>query len=175
MPFTTAIIIGIALAAVLAAMHALFSRRVQLAPPPQRSAWDWLADGLYAAGLVLMAGTGCGAVLAYGRLSGWPLLAHAAGGGVFLPLLALSAVTWAHRCRGGDRGVPCGFSRALFWAGLVLGLLAGGSIMTAMTPLAGYNAQESLYAIHRWSALGLLIVLMWQCYLGVARRALRKG
>ncbi|HMQ17378.1 MAG TPA: hypothetical protein PKC49_15545 [Phycisphaerae bacterium] len=174
MPFATAVIIGIALAAVLAAMHALFSRRDRLATAPKRSTWDWLVDGLYAAGLVLMAGTGFGAVLVYGRLSGWPLLAHAAAGGVFLPLLALSAVTWAHRCRGGDRGVPCGSSRALFWAALVLGLSAGSSIMAAMTPLAGYNVQESLYAIHRWSALGLLIVLILQCYLGVAR-ALKKG
>lgn len=169
--FTIAVLVGFALTSALAVAHAVLSRRgAARVEPLRRDRWDWFVDSLTWLTVIAMAGTGLGGALVSGRMSGWPLLAHALVGGVFLPALALTAMTWARRCRFDSSGGPGRLAKACFWAMLSLGLLTSASILSAMTPLAGYNAQETLYTIHRYSALGLVLVVLFQTYLALSRR-----
>lgn len=173
--FVAALLVGLSLLALLAAAHALTARRMPRPQPLRRAGWDWFVDGVTLLAIVAMTATGLGSLLARGRLVGWPLLAHAGVAGLFLPALALTALTWARRCRFDQAGGLDGASKAAFWVMLSLGLVTSVSILTAMTPLAGYNAQETLYAVHRYSALGFVLTVLFQCYLAVARRIFAKG
>lgn len=121
-------------------------------PPSQR-----ISVGVLAFATAILAVTGCGALLVFGRLTGWALLLHTGVAPLMLlGLVGLVAATRKPSCAGEK------------WL-LLLGLLAAGTMLAAMLPLFGYAAQETLLYWHRYS--GLAFVAVFAIYLVLSRRA----
>ncbi len=121
------------------------------------------AHTLLAAGLLAQAATGFGSKLIYGALGGWALLAHMAGGGLFLIGLTASAVLWAERCRFGPGGTQSGLTpgrRAMFWVTITLGLVVAATAVGAMTSLFTPEQQHMLIELHGKAALALLVTMV---------------
>jgi len=111
-------------------------------------------------GLCVLALTGFVGWFAFGRLGGWLLFVHVLGTPVFVIGLTILAVVWAEKSRFAD-SAPGGFSsgqKAAFWAFLLLGFVAIVSMLAAMLPVFGYDWQQTLCAVHRYNALGLVAV-----------------
>jgi hypothetical protein len=168
--FLTATVVGLVLAIAIAVIHAARLARGNRARPLRRSPWDWFVDVLTLLSFSIMAISGFGGMFSTGRIAGWPLLIHSVVAGVFLPALALTAITWAGRFGAGASEPVDVLSRWMFWALLAFGVLAGAAILAAMTPLAGYNVQDKLYSVHRYAALGLTLTVLLQCYVAIVRR-----
>lgn len=83
-------------------------------------------------------------------LRGWPLLCHAAVGGVLSVALALFAIAGSAPLRGGDVA-----ARASFVAMLLFALGSIGSMIASSFALFDTEQISELLAVHRWSGLGL--------------------
>jgi cytochrome b subunit of formate dehydrogenase len=109
-------------------------------------------------GFLVQAITGFGSLLRFGANRGWPLLVHMMGAGVFTLGVMATALLWAHRCRFGA-DTPAGRARyttgqkLMFWVYTTLGLAVMLPMLTAMLPVFGYTAQDTLVDIHQTAAL----------------------
>ena len=111
--------------------------------------------------LALLALTGFYAALLGHKLTGYLLICHTGTGGAFAGSLALLAVMRAE-------AEGCG-SKCLFWILLLGGLGVVLSAVVMMQPWFGTHGQETLVALHRYSALLALIGGLGCC--GQALRA----
>jgi len=121
------------------------------------------AHTLLAAGLLVQAATGFGSKLIYGALGGWALLAHMAGGGLFLIGLTATAVVWAERCRFGSSRAQAALTparKAMFWVTITLGLVVAATAVGAMTSLFTPEQQHMLIELHEKAALALLVTMI---------------
>lgn len=131
---------------------------------PRLLGWAMGASLLCAA---FLAATGFAGWLGQGHLGGYPLMAHNSVAGVFLGALAaasLLALRTGHRLR------P--LSAAAFWLFAAAGLVSGGSMLVAMTPLLDTPGLEAAIVLHRASgaaaalaAIGVLAATPPKTYL----------
>ncbi|GAG22981.1 unnamed protein product, partial [marine sediment metagenome] len=94
------------------------------------------------AGVVVQVVTGLLLKAVLGTLGGWTLLAHMAGGGLFILGFTGTVLQWAPRCRfGGDGAAGGGLTvgqRLVFWVAAVLGLVTMAPMLAATLPIFGY-------------------------------------
>lgn len=140
---------------------------------------DRIGYAIMLIGFSVLAATGFIGWFGLGRLSGWLLLAHVSAAPFFVVGLTALTVTLAERCRfrapangAHDEDMTALAAplplpqKAVFWAAVVLGLVAVASVMLAMLPVFGYTVQQTLADIHRYSGLGLLcMAAMHACLL----------
>ena len=188
--FRTMAIVALTLTVLAAAGHYLvFGPRpvsAGVAAPPLRrwSAWQRCLHGLITLSFIVLAATGFGPAIRGEPLEGWWLLVHILSGPVFAAGVTILALTWAEQCRvapydlewlrygGGYLGttaVLCADKfdagqKTFFWTIVTLSFLALGSVMLATLPLFGQETLGILCTIHRYSALGLFVVLILHIY-----------
>lgn len=118
---------------------------------------------LLAAALLVQAVSGFGTRLIFGRLSGWALLVHMAGGGLFLIGLTAVTVLGAERCRFVSGWTQTGQTLAwkvMFWVIITLGLTVAAPALAAMTSLFTPEQQDMLIELHEKAALALLVAMV---------------
>jgi hypothetical protein len=100
----------------------------------------------------------------HGRLSGWALMAHVCGGGVFIGFLLALTVLWAEDCRfrPAVQGAPlerfCPGQKLSFWLALMVGVVAIVTMMVSMLPIFGPGGIETLREIHRYCGLAFVML-----------------
>ena len=189
--YSTFVLIATAVAVLACAAHYLIrgpkSREPARQPRTVRraSVFERVVHAGASLSFLVLAGSGFGSALVRGELSGWALWLHMLAAPVFAVSLTALAVRWAERARfaghdwrwirrgggyfGGEPEGPAGRfdggQKLFFWATLLLGFTALGSIMLSMTEWFGQAAQETLYALHRYSALLLLAAVIVHGYI----------
>ena len=148
------------------------------------SCWHRCLHGLTVLSFVVLGVTGLVSAIALGGLQGWWLLAHMLAAPVYAVSLTTMVVMWADSCRfvrhdadwlrraGGFLGrrdiLPAdkfdAGQKMFFWIVTILGFLALASMMASMTSIFGQGATVVLHAIHRYSALGLVVVVILHTY-----------
>ena len=155
----TALIVGLYVVLTIAR-----ARRVE--PKSKWSPWEWAVYAVTLVSVGILAATSFGAVLSVGVLSGWALLAHMVGAGMFVFVLPVLAITWCEPSRFdlrryGQRG-PTGperfywFPKLTFWLLLSAGWVVAMTMLVSMIPWMGTDELESMLEVHRWS--GLVVV-----------------
>ncbi|MFO0838026.1 MAG: hypothetical protein U1D55_05820 [Phycisphaerae bacterium] len=134
----------------------------------------WLVYALLGAAVLLLGGSGISAALR-GAMSGWPLLVHTLASAVFLPTIACAALIWASRCEFGRETGYFPSEKLTFWIALAAALVAGASMLSAMSAWVGYAVQQRLVEVHRYSSLVLLVATLMHLYLAAYRRARGKA
>jgi len=116
--------------------------------------------------VLVLGATAFGTVLIRGAMHGLPLLLHVLAGGGLTVALALVALTWVRTNHIGG-AVPRfpGLTRLAFWFVLLLGLIAGGTMLASTFALAGTEGMERLVDVHRWSGLGMFLAAVLHAYL----------
>ncbi len=149
-----------------------------LTPPRGLTAWEHVFHTLATAGLVIEAVTGFGPKLVGAELAGWTLLVHMVGAPLFTLGLAGAALQWAGRCRFGRRSelapTPLGLrQKQMFWLMLAIGFVVMLTMLAAMLPVFGADAQETLKEVHNYSTLVLLIAMVPHTIVSWAARRMR--
>ena len=96
---------------------------------------------------------------------GYTLMVHASSAPVFMCCVAAAAVLWADGAKfslGSERSEVCIRKRIGFWMILVLSVPVFLSIIVCMLPIFGTHMQHVLFEIHRWCALGLSMVIIFE-------------
>lgn len=152
--------------------------------------WHRFVHAITAVCFVVLAVTGFAAALSSNRLEGWMLLAHVVASLPFAIGLTFMAVTWADPCRfaprdaawlcrgGGYIGkadVPDADrfdagQKVFLWITLALGFASLCSMMLATTSWFSQRGLATLYAVHRYSGLGLLIAVILHTYVTLAAK-----
>ena len=120
-----------------------------------------------AASLCVLAGTG------FSDLKGWGLLIHMGAAPLWISSLMAIAFIGAERHSVGRDGAPRATQKILFWVFLFLGLLSLVSVLAAMMSGRVQEEQESLSEVHRYSSLGLLVVVVGYALLALKTRSRR--
>jgi formate dehydrogenase subunit gamma len=191
--FATITIISLLATVLAVVVHYLVfgPRRADTGPtsePLRRwSAWQRCLHGVSALSFIVLAVTGFVAAIGFDEFEGWWLWAHLLAAPVFAVSLTVTAVIWAERCRfaphdgewlrcgggyfGGAKDPPAdkfdAGQKLFFWSALILGFLVLASMMAEMVSLFSQVAAAILCAIHRYSALGLLIVVILHTYVTI--------
>jgi len=113
-------------------------------------------------------------------LHGYPLLLHVFAGGVYAVSLCLVVILRAKRfsfepeilspeidfSRLGDLSLSSSaIQKILFWTFVLGGFLLILSALSPMVPLLHYEAQKAMVEVHRYSALGSLLIAVYFSYL----------
>ncbi|HEY3323370.1 MAG TPA: hypothetical protein VGP72_23140 [Planctomycetota bacterium] len=134
-----------------------------------------------AAGFLSLIATGFVPTVAGMKLHGWILMAHVGSGPLFIVCLLVSLLIWGETCC----LTPSDFSgtypvepaprcyvgqKITFWCGMFLGTVV---LISAILPLVWATVaeiQHCLLAIHRYSALALIVAGIVHAYLLLAGR-----
>ena len=110
------------------------------------------------AGLAIQAVTGFGPSLIGGEVEEWPLLVHMIGAPLFMIGLTGLALFWTQRnvFLPSDGGLER-LAKLLYWVVLLSGTGVALSMLIAMLPIFGHGDQSTLFEIHEYSALTMLI------------------
>ena len=186
--FRTLAMIGLAstgavlLAHFLAARHRRFDPAGDHATIPRLTGWERLLLLALASSFLVLMVTGLQACLTHDlRLTGYALLLHCGGGGIFALSLALAALTWAEDCRFQSHDLtwmrprsrdrerpPAGRfdfpEKVFFWLMCLAGLVTLGSMALAMTPLLGTRDLATAREIHRYGGLIMVCGVMVHAY-----------
>lgn len=118
-------------------------------------------------------------------MGGYTLMLHAAIAPIFVILAAFCSVAWAEHCRLNEeewkwcqrlgegkwdsilRDSSLGMKLS-FWLAVILIIPSALSMILSMFPIFGTAAQDTLFQIHRYTGLALVLVLIVHVYL-VAR------
>ncbi|MBU0641503.1 MAG: hypothetical protein KKB50_21800 [Planctomycetes bacterium] len=150
--------------------------RAERVPASAARPLDYVGHHLVLAGLGVQVLTAFILKWITGDFGDWLLLVHMGGAFLFVLGLALTALTWAPRCRfgpGAADGLNAG-QKIMFWLALVLGVLVAGAMLAAMVPVFGYAGQELLLEVHEIGAIVLVIAMVVHTLVSVkARRAER--
>lgn len=185
--YRTAVIFVLLFAALFIVLHFLFVgiRRIR-SPLPGRT-MGWFERLVYAA-VVLSAGalafTAFVSIVRAGHMGGWMLWWHLGIAAVFvaaLPLMTLAMGEdhlWRCGCStdGGEampRRFTCG-AKMSFWVIVAGGLVTMGSMLANMLPLNGTEGQRLWIAVHRWSALAVVVAVVLHLYLVLVGRRARR-
>lgn len=107
-----------------------------------------------------------GSILAHGRMSGWWHVLHMSVAGLFAVTLTALAVLWAEQSSfetSPSRRFYLG-EKASFWLVILAGFLTLVSALFGMLSWFGTDAQNTLFEIHRYSALALVICTIFNGY-----------
>jgi hypothetical protein len=166
-------IVGVAGAVVCGMVHYLVrGRRTAARPGRPAGWWQRLVYAALAGSIAVLTATGFYPAMRGEAVGGWLLIVHVTFGGVFAAALAAAALTWAERAsfaRSGDRfDTP---RKLCFWGGLAAALATLLSMMLSMTDWFSAEQIESLLELHRWAALGVVLLTMVDAYrAGLAAR-----
>jgi hypothetical protein len=125
--------------------------------------------GMLSAAVLII--TGFASRLIFGTvIDGYLLMLHAMAAPVFMACVAASAVLWASEAKlsltdfgaAGEKPVVCLRKRVGFWVILVLTVPLILSLMLCMLHIFGTHMQEILAGVHRWSALPLAMVIIFE-------------
>jgi hypothetical protein len=97
-------------------------------------------------------------------MQGYALLAHTVAGGALAVAIAGYALTGAAAHRRRARPSRSALQRATFPAVLLFGLLGIGTILASTFPLLGTEALLRVIDLHRFSGLGLVVVMALHSY-----------
>ena len=114
--------------------------------------WRATAWALVACAL-LLAATGYVPVLRGEHPRGYGLMAHMAGSGLWLGLLALAALLGPGACRG---KAAC----AGLWLFLAAGFVSAAAMALSMTELLDFHGIEAATRVHRWAGIFTLAGLV---------------
>lgn len=123
-------------------------------------------------------------LLAGTALSGYPLMLHASVAPVFVIVVAFCVLTWSQQCRLDDRDLEWlqrlmkGECSALlkdstlgmklsYWLAAFLVIPVSLSMVMSMFPIFGTHGQETLFEMHRYFALALVMVVVVHVYLAI--------
>jgi hypothetical protein len=107
-----------------------------------------------------------GSILLHGRMSGWWHVLHMSVAGLFAVTLTAMALLWAEQSsfeRGDSRRFYLG-EKASFWLIILAGFVTLVSALLGMMSWFGSGAQNTLFEIHRYSALALVICALFNGY-----------
>ena len=163
--FRTWIMITLIATALLVISHYLWiGRRRSSGGGPVHGRIASVAHLLLVAAIAVLAISSFVPALSGRAMHGWMLLAHTAGGGLFV--VTLAALVWILS----DRDRP-----STTWAGMVrkfcfllvalLGLCVLISTLLAMTPFFGTQGQRALLKFHAWSGLLMVVATIVHGYL----------
>lgn len=117
--------------------------------------------GMLSAAVLIV--TGFASRLVFGEMiCGYPLMLHATAAPVFMVSVAAASVLWAGDSRlSGDSEVSLR-KRIGFWVILALSMPVMVSVIIGMLPIFGTHMQEILFKIHRWCALLLAMMIIFE-------------
>ncbi len=141
--------------------------------------FEHLVHAIAAAGFLTQAITGFSSLLRVGANRGWPLLVHMIGAGVFTAGLTVATLLWAHRCRFGSAPSTPGprftaGQKVMFWVYTTLGLAVMLPMLSAMLPVFGSAAQETLVDVHLTAALAFAGTMVLHTVVSLAARRGRR-
>jgi len=182
--------LGIVGAAGLCVLHWLaIGRRMPRPGLGQRvflrySLWERFLHLVLAVTFLVLAVTGFWASIGWGGpMTGYTLMIHTTCGAVFAVAVAAMLVTWAadHAFTDADcrwlAGGGCCSTRAdlpagrfnasdkiYFWLAAPLTLALLLTMLLSMVPVLGTAGQHLMYEVHRWCALGMVVLTIWHGY-----------
>lgn len=130
--------------------------------------------------VIIMALTGFIPIIFFGtRMSGYILMLHVATSPLFALCIALAGILWAHKhrfeladwqvfralfSRNADVNITKTeknqfWNKVCFWGVITLAVFAISSIVASMYKIFGTHGQELLLQFHRYSTLGLIILI----------------
>jgi len=194
--YATAVTASLIAAALAAVVHFLFvgrrawrGRSRSGATVVRMSGAERAIHAVAGIAFLTLAVTGLGGVVRQGELGGWWLLGHTVAGPIFAVALAAMAVRWSDRARfrAGDgawirrgggfagRAAPAAGrfdagQKIFFWCLVALGLASLASLMATTVPVFGQVGQGRLLAVHRWSGLGITVLVGLHLYVTAAAR-----
>lgn len=121
---------------------------------------------LFLLAVALQAITSFGSILLHGGMHGWMHGIHMSVAGLFAVSLTALSLLWAEQSsfeRGDSRRFYLG-EKASFWLVIMAGFLTLLSALLGMMAWFGTDAQTLLFKIHRYSALCLVIVTLFNGY-----------
>lgn len=103
-------------------------------------------------------------------VDGYPLMLHAMAAPVFMMCVAAAAILWSAEAKlsladfggPGEKPIVALRKRIGFWVILVLTMPLILSLMLCMLPIFGTHGQEVLAGMHRWVALPLAMVIIFE-------------
>jgi hypothetical protein len=138
-------------------------------PKSRWSLWEKLVYLVTLVSVAILSVTSFGALLWLGELSGWALMAHMTGAGMFVFTLPVLAITWCEPSRfdigpvgAQDATAPRRFywlPKLMFWIVLAGGLIVSMTMLLSMLPLFGTEEFGQLLDLHRYSGLVVMVAL----------------
>jgi hypothetical protein len=122
---------------------------------------------LFLLAVALQAISSFGMILVGQRMHGWMLVIHMSVAGLFAVTLTVLAVLWAEQASFERNDTPPRFyagEKVAFWLTLLAGLSTILSAMLGMMSWFGSEGQIVLLRVHRYSALLLLICVVFHGY-----------
>ena len=120
--------------------------------------------GMLSAAALIVTGF-AGRLISDELINGYTLMLHASAAPVFMSCVAAASVLWADSAKlsiTGQASEVCVRKRIGFWAILALSVPVFLSIIFSMLPIFGTHMQEVLFEIHRWCALGLAMLIIFE-------------
>lgn len=121
---------------------------------------------LFLLAILLQAITSFGSILRFGGMHGWMHIMHMSVAGLFAVTLTALSLLWAEQSsfeRGDSRRFYLG-EKASFWFIILAGFLTLVSALLGMAAWYSTDTQALLFKIHRYSALVLVIVTLFNGY-----------
>ena len=121
---------------------------------------------LFLLAIGLQAVSSFGSILIEGKMRGWMHVLHMSVAGLFAVTLTALAVLWAEQSSF-ERGETPRFytgEKTSFWLTIIAGLVTLTSALLGMMSWFGSDAQNALFRIHRYSALTLVICVIFHGY-----------
>jgi len=175
--FQVVSILSVAGAVAAAAVHWLVrGRKAALRPIRPAGRWQRLVYAALMLSLAALTVTGLYPAARGEALRGWLLIVHVSAGGAFAAALAAAALTWAERASFGRRDDRFDTPRRLcFWAGLTAALAAVLAVMLSMTDWFSSEQIDTLLEVHRWAALGVILLALADGYRAGAAGRRKRG
>jgi hypothetical protein len=152
-------------------------RRSETTQSPAAPRLGMLEVGLYGLlmiGFLTLAVTGFVGYLTSGHVVGTLLIIHMMGGGLFATVQPVFMVTLAGAARldrtgPGEPLMPG--EKVLFWLGMAAGWVSLATVVLTMLPVFGTEPMRTLLAIHRYSGLAMVVLLIPHAYIMLTWRA----
>jgi hypothetical protein len=121
---------------------------------------------LFLIAVAIQAISSFGSILAHGRMSGWWHVLHMSVAGLFAVTLTALAVLWAEQSSFETAAARRFYTgeKASFWLTILAGFLTLVSALLGMMAWFGSDSQNTLFQVHRYSALALVICAIFNGY-----------
>lgn len=121
---------------------------------------------LFVLAIVLQGISSFGSILTGGHMHGWMHIMHISVAGLFAVTLTALALLWAEQSSF-ERGSTARFytgEKASFWLIVLMGFLTLTSALLGMMAWFNTDTQNTLFQVHRYSALVLVICVIFNGY-----------